>query len=430
MIGEVKPLEADIYQRINGEDTLDFEATVVLSDGDRIVWDDLGQWREHVINEVDQRHFGAETFSYSCESSLIWDWGHKQIRYAKWDNVTAQFVVNELSKLVPGWNPGECDDLGKASFEFSRISVYDALMQAVGEFDAEVDNFIEVDKLGVTSRTAMIKKQIGKDSGARFDYAHGIDGIEKQIQQQYFYTAAYGYGKSSGSGANSMLWVYVVNDEAAKKWGVSDGQGGISHLEGSYSNSECDNLKQLEQETIDWLNSHCEPPITYTVDIPDAALYGVRIGDKLQVTDKEYTPPLRIEPRMAEMSRNLITQKTTSAVFGTVISLVPDAFTRSYDASKNAQAAAERAEAAAGSVSAKSIMQDMGTIYEEGGSYVVLTPSGGIITASVPLDAEGNPIEIQEGMQATRLSNGRIYYSNRVENGRWVWVETNFTEAI
>lgn len=328
MIGEIPMLSANHHVVFGGEDTLEFETQTVLADGDRILWDDDGLWREHVVNGIEQEHSSGQSFAYACESSLIWDLGHRQIRYAQWNNITAQAALTYIFELAPLWVPGEIEDMGRASFEFQKCSAYDAFVEIMEAFNCEWQIKLEVDKHGVTKRSVNVAKEITRDSGVRFDYKHGLEGVQKEILEDYCFTACYGYGKTSGTGPDGQLWCYVVNDEAAKLWGLPDGQGGYVHSEGQYENYDCEDIDQLTQETINYLNNHSAPPVNYKVDIPAAFLYGVREGETLTVVDKEFIPELRLKTRMAAMDRDLITKITTNAEFGTVVSLVPEVLSR------------------------------------------------------------------------------------------------------
>ena len=55
-------------EELNGEDTLEFECREVPAKGDRLLWQDDGTWREHVVVRTDEPLEGL--CSVYAESSL------------------------------------------------------------------------------------------------------------------------------------------------------------------------------------------------------------------------------------------------------------------------------------------------------------------------------------------------------------------------
>lgn len=332
-LGELEVLGAEHRQQINGEDSLSLDLTQPLSKGDRVLWTDGRDWREHVVDEEGQEHDEGETFSATCVWSLQADLSLKHVRQWVAHDVSLAEVV---STLLDGtsWEPGTLEsDIGAASFEFSRKSVYQCLLEACGAFGCELRSTLETGPGGVERRLVDLVPRVGEDTALRFEYGVDLRGVTKRIEDEPVVTAAYGYGSTLDTktdGVQDRLWCYVTSEPAKEVWGLPDGKGGTMHAEGVYENSECEDAATLAEETAAWVEQHSVPSVSYETDIPFASLRGARLGDTVQVVDREFTPEVRLEARIGELTRDVLSGDTSRATFGTVTSTVPDALARAY----------------------------------------------------------------------------------------------------
>ena len=332
-LGELEVLGAEHRQQINGEDSLSLDLTQPLSKGDRVLWTDGRDWREHVVDEEGQEHDEGETFSATCVWSLQADLSLKHVRQWVAHDVSLAEVV---STLLDGtsWEPGTLEsDVGTASFEFSRKSVYQCLLEACGAFGCELRSTLETGPGGVERRLVDLVPRVGEDTALRFEYGVDLRGVTKRIEDEPVVTAAYGYGSTLDTktdGVQDRLWCYVTSEPAKEVWGLPDGKGGTMHAEGVYENSECEDAATLAEETAAWVEQHSVPSVSYETDIPFASLRGARLGDTVQVVDREFTPEVRLEARIGELTRDVLSGDTSRATFGTVTSTVPDALARAY----------------------------------------------------------------------------------------------------
>ena len=423
MVCELSDVTAATYRtKINGEDTLELEVPFVLSKGDRILWSYADKWHENVVNESTQEHSGYERCSYVCDGALQWDLNFAHIKYTRWTNVTAQYALTELLKLTT-WTVGTVDIEGTASFEWTKKSAYEALLEIAGAFNCELLPEITVDKHGVSLRSVSLVKQRGSEKNLRFDYAYNLDGVTKEVLADDVITACYGYGKSNGQGDTSLTFAsinggkpYVEDLEALERWGLPDGHGGKMHAFGYYENTDCDNAKTLLDETTGYLKQHNTPQINYTTHMPFAVLQGVELGDVISVTDKDFTPSLRLRSRVGEYTEDLIAKETTSVEFGAIQSLMPDVLSRAFRVAKIA-------EQTASTVTPGAIMEGMNAIYTSGGSNICQLGDSGIITANVALDGNGAPMNPSDSMVAVRFASGRFYSATTYGDGGWEWSE-------
>lgn len=399
---------AEHRQEINGEDTLAIEVREVLAKGDRILWHDGAAWHEHVVDESTQSHTDGETFSVTCNPALM-DLRLQRIEGFE-GTYTAQAAMEAIFAGVgAAWALGTVGASESQEIKVDSKTAYDALLSIAGTFGFEVSAVIEVGDSGVTSRRVNLVEHVGSDRAARFEYGHNMEGVTKHVLSDEVYTQVFGYGKDG-------LVVECHDDEAAKLWGLPDGEGGRVHAQGSYENSECSNKVTLISETADYLAAHNAPAVSYETEIPTAQLMGVRLGDTVQVIDNDFSPPLRLETRIGALTRDLVSGDTSQATFGTVTSYLPDVLSRTF-------ASVKSAENAVSELTPEKMMQGMNGIYDEGKSYVCQTATDGIVTANVPLDSEGNPTVTTGDLVAKKIANGVIYSSTSVDSdGKWVWV--------
>ena len=325
-------VEAEHRQQVNSTDELDVSVPVALSKGDRILWND-GEWHEHVVNELDQEHSDGQTMAYVCESSLQW-LRYRKIRLFSMKNVTA---AEALSHVLEGtvWDVGEVDDFGRRDLVLEQTDVYKAVLEIAGTWGCEIRADVGVTHSGANRRSVSLVKRVGESRGVRFEYGRDIEGVEKTILSDDVITACYGYGCSlegETDGVKNRLWVYVEGTEEQKsRWGQSDGKGGKVHSEGSFEDSQVKDRAELERRTREYLAQHSAPSVSYKVKgVPAMQMRGVRLGDSVQVVDREFVPELRIEARVGELRRDLLTGETKECSFGTVASVLPDVLTRIY----------------------------------------------------------------------------------------------------
>lgn len=384
---------AEHYQKVNGEDTLELEAPEPLAKGDRVLWRDGGTWREHVVCDGRQSHRGAQDGSWTLEGSLMADLGLAWVHRFVAHDVTAAYVLGELLADGTTWEPGEVDDLGTASVDLDGMSVYDALLKVAGAFGCEVGCELQVGPAGVERRRVCLRKEIGADRGARFDYGFDLDGIERELLDEPVYTAVYGYGARLGTetdGIADRLRVddggkpYVEDLGAMELWGLPDGHGGKTHAFGAFEDGRCEDAAELLAKTRAYLAEHSSPAIGYSASIPFASLQGVALGDAIAVVDSAFEPPVRIRTRVGELRRDLLAGTVSTVSFGTVTSLVPDAYARAY---RQAASASQAADALGAALAAKVRTEQLEAVRVDV-STLVLSGAGAAATLALGDDGE------------------------------------------
>lgn len=318
---------------INTTDELKLSAPVALAKGDHILWNDAGEWREHVVNELDQEHGKGETLDYVCEPVLM-ELRLYHVRLSVMQAVTAAQALEVVLSLTP-WEVGTVEDFGTADVVLSQTDAYKGVLEIAGNFGCEIRVDVEVSHSGVAKRKVSLVHQLGASRGLRFEYGRDMKSVEKSILADDVITACYGYGKNLDTktdGVQDRLWVYVEGTEEQKlMWGLPDGQGGVRHAEGMFEDSQIETTEELTAATQNYLAQHSSPSVSYKVSgVPAMQLRGCRPGDVIQTIDPEFTPELRLQARVGALVRDLLTGETTSATFGTVVSILPDVLARVY----------------------------------------------------------------------------------------------------
>lgn len=341
--------EATLSQEINSTDELDITVPVALSKGDHILWRDE-TWHEHVVNEQDQEHEGSQTMSYKCEGVHQW-LRYDHIRLFVMTNVTAEEALTHILEQTT-WEVGTVEDFGRHDLALSQTDTYKALLEIAGTWGCEIRPEITVSHGGVTKRAISLVHQRGESRGARFEYGRDIGGVEKSVLKDDVITACYGYGKTLDTetdGVKDRLWCFVEGtDEQKQRWGQPDGNGGIKHSVGMYEDANIEDADELEDATRAYMAQHSAPSVQYKVsDAMALQLRGVELGDVIQTIDREFIPELRLEARVGEMKRDILTGDTKSATFGTIVSLLPDVLTRIYSQVTSVTPALTQAQIAA-----------------------------------------------------------------------------------
>lgn len=375
------PLEASHNAVINGQDTLEFTCNRIVSKGDRVVWSDGFRWREHVIEEIEQSHASESEVSCRCTSSMISELSAAHVRSLDMTG-TASAILAEALKETRWAVDSNISDSYQVVCE--QQNAYECLCDVAGRFNCEFEPEIELNGAGVVTRKVRLTPQIGRITSTRFTYGASLEGITKTVLSDEVITAAYGYGEGSGA---EQLWCQVMDDNALDAWGIPDGQGGRRHVWGVFEDSDITNIDELKTKTLEYLQSNSTPQVSYEADIPMLALRNVQLGDTVQVIDKDFTPPIRLEARIGEFSRDLITGETSSATFGTVTSILPDVAMRSYRAAKTAVSLAGNAS----TVVSDQIAQGVTTANLTAPTVTITSGEGdGAIFNIISNDSDGN----------------------------------------
>ncbi len=395
---------------LNGEDSVDVTTTFALAEGMRLVWrDNRGTAHEHVCQDPKgERKGGATVYSDTALNSICELFGDYIVDKRPYGYSFANALQVALEPTR--WAMGTVDQPGAVSsgLTFYHTSAREAL-NAILECGGELETVIEVSNGGVSARKACIRRHRGDAAGHR-RFANGKDLIKAERTEHWgAITACYGYGKGveTGSGGYGRKLTfgdvnggndYVEDAAALKAYGRSDGKGGMAHVFGTYENSDCEDAAQLLAETRAYLDEHKVPGVTYKVDVADLVAMGrtwegVGVGDDVQIVDTCFSPALRCEGRVTKMEADCL-GGTCKVTLGNVAETFADMFAQQQQAVSSLSRRSSSWDVAA-STPAAYLQQLLSGLNERfnlaGMSYMHASFEHGLITASVPLDENGNP---------------------------------------
>lgn len=424
---------------LNGEDSVSISTTFRLRESYRLVWQDSqGSYHEHVCQDPKGLHESSTTIytdtalNSICE--LFGDFIEDKRPYG-YSFSRALEVALEPTR----WEVGTVDQPGTVSdgLTFYHTSAREAL-QSILECGGELETTIEVGKEGVTSRKVGIRAHRGATSGhKRFAYGKDATSVSK-TEHWGAITACYGYGKgeeTDAGGYGRKLTFgsingglnYVQDDDALEQYGRPDGDSGLANVFGVYENNECEDAAQLKQETMDYLEQHKVPGVTYEADVVDLVAFGrewdgVAVGDEVQMIDTEFSPELRCEGRVTKLVTDLL-GGTQAVTLGNVTETMADMWAQQQSTLKDLSNHASSWDIAASTqyVYLQQIIDGLNEQFNVNGmSYMHVSFERGFIFSSVPLDENGNPTT--GGGSALQLcSQGFRIASDTLADGSYNW---------
>ncbi|WP_062323689.1 phage tail spike protein [Halolactibacillus sp. JCM 19043] len=226
-------------------------------------------------------------------------------------NATAalSFVTNETE-----WRPGtvESDALRTITID-THTNPFTMLKRVANEFDLELRFRTETDGNRVTNRYVDLLDRVGTWDGREVTFGKDLDSIERSEDTSDIYTALLCLGPEGIEG--NRLGALIEDEDALRRWGRPDPiTGELKHLIGIYEpqSEHLDmTLSDLEQYGRTELNKRINAVITYSANIvdlehvPGMENKKIRFGDTIRIKDEKFSPPLYVEARVFEQSRDI-----------------------------------------------------------------------------------------------------------------------------
>lgn len=424
---------------LNGEDSVDVTTTFALAEGMRLVWrDNRGTAHEHVCQDPKgERKGGATVYSDTALNSICELFGDYIVDKRPYGYSFANALQVALEPTR--WAMGAVDQPGTVSsgLTFYHTSAREAL-NAILECGGELETVVEVSNGGVSARKACIRRHRGDAAGHR-RFANGKDLIKAERTEHWgAITACYGYGKGmetdSGGHGRKLTFGdvnggkdYVADAAALKAYGRPDGNGGMAHVFGTYENSDCEDAAQLLAETRAYLAEHKVPGVTYKVDVADLVAMGrtwegVGVGDDVQIVDTCFSPALRCEGRVTKLVTDCL-GGTCKVTLGNVTETFADMFAQQQQAVSSLSRRSSSWDVAANTPAAylQQLLSGLNERFNLAGmSYMHASFEHGLITASVPLDENGNPTKTPASAMQMCSQGFRIASSTKAD-GTFDW---------
>lgn len=424
---------------LNGSDELALRTTFPLHEGYRLVWADrLGTVHEHVCQKPKaSRDTGGVVWTDTALNSvceLYGDFIFDKRPYG-YGFLQALNVCLEPTR----WKAGTVDQTGTvdAGLTFYHTSSREAL-QDILECGGELETQIVTDGTRVTARLVCIRSHRGRSGGhRRFSYGKDLTSIDR-TEHWGAITACYGFGKgieTDGGGHGRKLTFgsvnggkdYVEDAAALKLYGRPDGNGGMAHVFGTFSDPDCEDAATLLAETRAYLDAHKEPGVTYSADVIDLVAMGrdwegVAVGDDVQIVDTCFSPALRCEGRVTK----LVTDELGGAMrvtLGNITETMTDMWLAQQKQVSSLSRRSSSWDVAASTPPSylQQVMDAMNTQFNmSGSSYTFTSFEQGIIYASVPMDANGRSTT-GKGSAMQLCSQGFRIASGCKADGSWDW---------
>lgn len=424
---------------LNGSDELSITTAFPLHEGYRLVWADrLGTVHEHVCQKPRaSRETGGVVWTDTALNSiceLFGDFIFDKRPYG-YGFLQALNVCLEPTR----WEAGTVDQRGTVDkgLTFYHTSSREAL-QDILECGGELETQVVTDGTRVTGRRVGIRSHRGRSGGhRRFSYGKDLTSIDR-TEHWGAITACYGFGKgieTEGGGHGRKLTFgsvnggkdYVEDAAALKLYGRPDGNGGMAHVFGTFSDPDCEDAATLLAETRAYLDAHKEPGVTYSADVIDLVAMGrdwegVAVGDDVQIVDTCFSPALRCEGRVTK----LVTDELGGSMrvtLGNITETMADMWMsqqRQVSSLSNRSSSWDVAASTPPSY-LQQVVDAMNTQFNmSGSSYTFTSFEQGTIYASVPMDANGRSTT-GKGSAVQLCSQGFRIASGCKADGSWDW---------
>lgn len=424
---------------LNGSDELALRTTFPLHEGYRLVWADrLGTVHEHVCQKPKaSRETGGVVWTDTALNSvceLYGDFIFDKRPYG-YGFLQALNVCLEPTR----WKAGTVDQTGTvdAGLTFYHTSSREAL-QDILECGGELETQIVTDGTRVTDRLVGIRAHRGRSGGhRRFSYGKDLTSIDR-TEHWGAITACYGFGKgieTEGGGHGRKLTFgsvnggkdYVEDAAALKLYGRPDGNGGMAHVFGTFSDPDCEDAATLLAETRAYLDAHKEPGVTYSADVIDLVAMGrdwegVAVGDDVQIVDTCFSPALRCEGRVTKLVADEL-GGAMRVTLGNITETMTDMWLSQQQKLSSLSKRSSSWDVAASTPPSylQQVVDAMNTQFNmSGSSYTFTSFEQGTIYASVPMDANGRSTT-GKGSAMQLCSQGFRIASGCKADGSWDW---------
>lgn len=361
-INKMNTLEMDVA-------SIGIEVAEVKPENYILFKDNVGDWKNFIIREVEESHgtaFNKHVYS-ECSSQELID-------YVVETELQGQTLTPSglFDRVIQGtrWEAGEIDVLPAVPFpaETKNKTVLEVIHSIADTFNLKIKFRIEVMGGAITRRLVDIKHDIGNDYGKRFEYTKDITSIERKVESTKLKTAIIPYGaipeetekesevkdnppKEGTAGEEkpkkppidirNIKWEkpanpvnkplgqnYLEIPEATAQWGYKDNAGNMKPRFIYYENTEMKTPEELIQKAYEVLSDIAKPVTNYKLDVLDLfALTGddelsfesVRLGDIVSVIDKAFKPAILLRTSIISREIDLLEPKNSKIELGSFI---------------------------------------------------------------------------------------------------------------
>lgn len=351
---EAAPLfKAELTEVLNGIHQLelvtvaDSELTIEIKEDYTIIFKDEQGFKEFYIDEVvdeDSDYLPEKTVTASFSPIELKD----ELLLNNFDYNNASIL---LKSMLAGtrWQAGTVESgIYNRNFteETENESVWTGINAIAKVFEADLYFHVSVSEKKVVQRYVSLYKQIGSDSGKRFEINKDITEIKRTVDITDIKTAIYPLGKEiedekgnkSRIDISSVEWkksagdpvdkpkgqLFISDNEAKLQWGRRNSDGSVRDRV-IFMEMDFNSPESLASMAWVQLGRYRKPKVTYEAKVID--LYRltedeefkheqVFLGDTVSVIDRNFSNPIEITERVVEIKRDLLLPENTSVVIG------------------------------------------------------------------------------------------------------------------
>ena len=321
-------------------DKLTITTSEEMDEGDRVLYEDpdTGEWAEWVVKVPDTvRSTSMPVTTYKCVSSFEYDLDGKWIEQL---NAETMNPADYLASVLTGtaWGVGtveaaerQMSDEGElkehSAYKESGIEALHGLCNVYGyEMYPTVTMSPSTHEL---TRTINLVKRRGSATAVwKFEYHRDLKEIRRTYSGKRVLTKAHVFGK--GQAIMNDLGVFTghydhkitiaeVNDgkdyledtSLIPYFGTIQSDGTLGHTEGRIDFEQCEDVAALLVLGQNEFENQKAPNINYEASVVALARAGMEfggcdVGDSVQIVDKSFPTPLRMEGRVVAIEEDLL----------------------------------------------------------------------------------------------------------------------------
>lgn len=339
-----QPVKAIVKRVLGGNDysdTLELTCGMALDKGDRIILDDGGKWYEYVVDSP-QEYRDATSFTSTphASNSVVTLDSSQVIEYFHETQVTPKRILDLITDGTEWYPDHDIPDHEPLEMTIDGVGGYQALLQAAETFGLEITTRFEPDSEmtgGMTRYVGFTEPHGGRQTGLRFEYGRDLTSVRRTFASRDVATRIYPYGASTttknsdGTSTTQKLTIAGVNGgktyldaDNLDQWGYPGRDGSVRQSVLVIDHSDIDTVASLFDQALKDLEEYSKPSITYEADITafvDGGLYvkSLDVGDRVQIVDRAFNPPLRLDGRVTGLEKNLLDPESSTVTLGDVI---------------------------------------------------------------------------------------------------------------
>lgn len=339
-----QPVKAVIKRTMGGSDfsdTLELTCDVGLDKGDRIVLNDDGKWREYVVDSPqDYRDATSYVSTPHASNSVVTLDSSQVIEYFHETEVTPARILDLITDGTEWYPDHDIPTHEPLEMTIDGMGGYQALLQAAETFGLEITTRFEPDAAmtgGMTRYVGFTEPTGGRQTGLRFEYGRDLTSVRRTFASRDVATRIYPYGatttttNSDGTSTSQKLTIAPVNNgkpyldaDNLEQWGYPGRDGLKRQSIVVIDHSDIDTVASLFDQALKDLEEYSKPSITYEAEITaflDGGLYikSLDAGDRVQIVDRSFNPPLRLDGRVTSIEKNLLDPESSTVTLGDVI---------------------------------------------------------------------------------------------------------------